>query len=582
MKSTRTITTAALVLLALGLLTAAWGDTLVVAGQRAEPRDPFVVVGEEVYAPLLPALGRLGAKYEITPDSIKITTATRREIVVSRTRAEATLDGMVRELPGPPRKVKGGYLLPARAVGSLLGCAVRWDEGSRTLFVHPWVRRFSLQALPDRYRLLVGAEAPVTFDTGKVEDPPRFYIDLQNADLANVPSEVRLEASYIRAARARQNTLAPAPEGDVVRVVVDLAEWKPYRLQASQDRCSVQVDFPLPDADEVPPEAPPVILTDLSFQRLSPRIAAVKLSVFGRAGCTSGATDEPPSVWVELANAESRLPTRHIDARDRLVSGISCDPAPDKPGVQRLTIALAEPTPHSVVSQNGEVQVLLGRTELADLCVVVDPGHGGHDSGAVGRTGLQEKDVNLDIALRVQEQLSAMGARVLMTRTTDDPVVPWTRGNPEEHRRELLARCAIANEANADLFVSIHSNAREGDASMVRGTETYYRKSDSIWLAQVMQEEVVRAVGLPDGGVIRHPKSIVVLYQTNMPAVLVEVAYLSHPDDEAQLATPEFRQRAAEGIVNGIKRYAEEGGLLASLAGRAGRPTPRSGGQAAE
>jgi len=582
MKFTRTTTTAALALLALGLVTAAWGDALVVAGQRVEPRDPFVVVGDEVYAPLLPLLGPLGAKYEIAPDSIRITTATRREIVISRTRAEATLDGMVRDLPGPPRKAKGGYLLPARAVGSLLGCAVRWDEASRTLFLHPWVRRFSLQPLPDRYRLLVGAEAPVTFSTGKIEDPPRFYIDLQNADLATIPSEVRLEGSYIRAARARQNTLAPAPEGDVVRVVVDLAEWKPYRLQASQDRCSVQVDFPLPDAGEVPPEAPPVILTDLSFQRLSPRIAAVKLSVFGRAGCTSGATDQPPSVWVELANAESRLPTRHIDARDRLVSGISCEPAPDKPGVQRLTIALAEPTPHSVVSQNGEVQVLLGRTELADLCVVVDAGHGGHDTGAVGRTGLQEKDVNLDIALRVQEQLSAMGARVLMTRTTDDPVVPWGRSNREEHRNELLARCAIANDANADLFVSIHGNARADDPGTVRGTETYYRKSDSIWLAQVMQEEVVRAVGLPDGGVIRHPKSIVVLYQTNMPAVLVEVAYLSHPDDEALLATPEFRQRAAEGIVNGVKRYVEEGGVLAGLAGREVRPTHRSGEEATE
>jgi N-acetylmuramoyl-L-alanine amidase len=70
---------------------------------------------------------------------------------------------------------------------------------------------------------------------------------------------------------------------------------------------------------------------------------------------------------------------------------------------------------------------------------------------------------------------------------------------------------------------------------------------------------------LPDGGVIRHPKSIIVISYTDMPAVLVEVAYLSHPSDEAVLATDEFRERAARGIVNGVRRYVEEGGLLARL-----------------
>jgi N-acetylmuramoyl-L-alanine amidase len=91
-----------------------------------------------------------------------------------------------------------------------------------------------------------------------------------------------------------------------------------------------------------------------------------------------------------------------------------------------------------------------------------------------------------------------------------------------------------------------------------------------------MQEEVVRTVGLPDGGVIRHPRSIIVLYQTNMPAVLVEVGYLSHPEDEAELATDDLRQRAAEGIVAGIKRYADEGGVLPGLLEREAGQTERT------
>src|SRR4030042_3974856 len=87
-----------------------------------------------------------------------------------------------------------------------------------------------------------------------------------------------------------------------------------------------------------------------------------------------------------------------------------------------------------------------------------------------------------------------------------------------------------------------------------------------------MQEEMVRAVGLPDGGTKYHPKPSIVLYGTSMPAVLVEVAYLSHPEDERELATAELRERAAQGIANGVKRWVNEGGVLSRMALREGKP----------
>ncbi|MBN1460247.1 MAG: N-acetylmuramoyl-L-alanine amidase, partial [Armatimonadetes bacterium] len=190
----------------------------------------------------------------------------------------------------------------------------------------------------------------------------------------------------------------------------------------------------------------------------------------------------------------------------------------------------------------------------------------GHDTGAVGRSGLQEKDVNLDIALRVYRLLKSMGVNVCLTRVGDNPVRPWTRGNRAQQKAELLTRCQIANQMPADLFVSIHANARRSNPMEHRGTETYYRTPESFAFAHAMQRELVRTVGLPDGGVIRHPKSIIVLQYTNMPSVLVEVGYLSHPADEALLATDELRERAAMGIVNGIRKYVEQGGLLDKLA----------------
>jgi N-acetylmuramoyl-L-alanine amidase len=563
---------AALVAVSLLAIGGAGADTLVVAGQRAASATGFVVVGDEVFAPLLPALKHLGARSEVTPDSIKIVTAGGREILISRTRPEATRDGVLRELPGPPRSKGKALLLPARAVGSLLGCAVRWDEGSRTVFLHPWVRKFSLQAMPDRYRLTVGAEGPISYRTGQLEGPPRLYLDLLNVDLADIPSEVEVKGSYLRRARIEQNSLAPAPEGDVTRVVVELAEWRPYRVRASEDRCRVEVEFPLPEAIELPPEAPPVVLSGMSFRRASPRLAEVKVGVAGTAFCTSEEREEPPAVVVDFANADNRMTASTLEVGDKVVLGASVGPAPGKPGTQRLTIRLGERVGHSVVSEEGRVRVLLGRVELAGVRVVVDAGHGGHDPGAIGRSGLEEKEVNLDIARRVQRRLQAMGAEVMMTRMDDRPLRPWRRGNREEHRQELLARCAVANEGEAHLFVSIHANAREANPMAVRGTETYYRKSDSESFAGVMQKELVGAVGLPDGGVKYHPKPIVVLCQTNMPAVLVEVGYLSHPEDEAAIATAEVRERAAEGIANGVKRYVEEGRLLAELARREGAP----------
>ena len=559
---------AALTLSCLACATQGRGDTLVVAGQRVESPSRFVVAGEEIFAPLLPGLKHLGARADLTPDAIRITTSSRREILISRSRPEATLDGMLRPLPAVPRRSGRELALPARAVGSLLGCAVRWEEGSRTLFLHPWVRTFSLETLADRYRLTVGSEGPITYRSAKMEEPPRLVVDLLNADLADIPGDLRLEESYIRAARIRQNALAPAPEGDVVRVVIDLEEWRPYRIRASEDRCQLQVEFPLPTTRELPVDGPRVILSGIGFQRLSPRLAAVKLSVFGKPVCSSGVTEEPPSVWVEVANADNRIEERSLEVSDRIVSGVSVAPVAENPAAQRVTIALREAVPHSVISESGEVRVLLGRTEMSELCFVIDAGHGGHDPGAIGRSGLQEKEVNLDIALRVRRELEATGARVILTRTDDRPVIPWRASNQREHRRELLARCALANNAGADLFLSIHCNARESNPAAIRGTETYYRKRDSIPFAEVVQEEMVRAVGLPDGGVLYHPRPIIVLYQTNMPAVLVEVGYLSHPADERELATSELRERAAQGMVNGIKRYVEEGGLLSGSVGR--------------
>jgi len=571
------VVTAALLLL--GCAADVWADTMVVAGQRLESRTSFVTVADDVFAPLLPALKLLGAKHQIATDAIRITTGAQQEIVISRTRPEATRDGVLREMPGLPRKQGKDILLPAKAVGSLLGCAVRWDESSRTLFMHPWIRKFTLQTLADRYRVTVAAEAPIRYESGRVEEgTPRLFVDLMDADLSSIPSEFKLEGSYLLGARISQKSLAPAADGDVVRLVVELSEWKPYDIRLGEGKRTLQIDFPLPGAAKVSPEAPPVVLSGLGFRRVSPRLAVVTVSTFGRATCESGVSDDPPAIWVDVASAENRVSGPTPEMHDRLVSSVSLGPSPDKPDAQRLTVALTEPTEHSLITERGEIRLLLGRFEMRGLTVVIDPGHGGSDTGAIGRSGLMEKDVNLDVAERVTRLLEGMGVRARLTRATDAAVIPWSSSNRDEHRRELFSRCAIAEECGADLFVSIHANARSSNPGAIRGAETYYRKEDSIAFAQVMQQEVVRATGLPDGGAMYHPKPIIVLYGTHVPAVLVEVAYLSNSLDERKLADSDFREQAAQGIVNGIKRYAQEAGITPRLAAMDSQPPKEVGG----
>ncbi len=555
-------------LLALGCISTAWGDTLVVRGHRVRSPVRFEVVGDEVYVPLLDGLEYLGASHEVTAEAVQIRTASGHEVVVYRRRPEGTRDGVLREMPGLPRQVKGRMLLPARAVGSLLGCAVRWDESSRTVSIYPWVRKFDLKTLHDWYRLTVEAEAPITYRIGDLSDPPRFFVDLLEMDLAQIPSAFGIEGSYLKSALIHQHSIAPEPEGEVTRVVVELTERRQCRIRESEDKCKLEIDFPLPEATEVPPDVSPVIVTGLKFERTSSRVAAVKLAVFGTAYCTSVNMYDPMVIGVDIANAQNQIREPLPMVVDPVVESVSVEPAPGRPGTQRVVIALKRPTGHGVVVDEGEVRILLDRFELAELKMVIDAGHGGHDTGAIGRSGLQEKRLNLDIARRVYGHLKAMGVNARLTRVDDNSVRPWRRGNRKEQRAELLTRCEIANEMGADLFVSIHANARRSNPMEHRGTETYYRKADSFAFAQVMQRELVKAVGLPDGGVIRHPKSIIVLSYTEMPTVLVEVGYLSHPVDEAVLAMEETRERAARGIVNGIRSYVEQGGMLERLAER--------------
>jgi N-acetylmuramoyl-L-alanine amidase len=214
--------------------------------------------------------------------------------------------------------------------------------------------------------------------------------------------------------------------------------------------------------------------------------------------------------------------------------------------------------------------------------IVVDPGHGGHDTGTIGPNGLLEKDLVLDVSKRLAKLLeSRLGAEVVFTRR-DDTFIP------------LETRTSIANQEQADLFVSVHANSsHDPDA---RGVETYYLNFTSspealevaarenaasdksihelqdlvktIALKEKIEESrefasdvqqslhtglATKSPGVRDRGVKKAP--FVVLIGANMPSILAEISFLSNPGDEKRLKTPDYRQRIAESLYRGISRY---------------------------
>lgn len=179
--------------------------------------------------------------------------------------------------------------------------------------------------------------------------------------------------------------------------------------------------------------------------------------------------------------------------------------------------------------------------------IVIDPGHGGSDPGAV-RADIVEKTVTLDISKRLRDILLARGWQVSMTHDTDRDVYSAN----DSAREELQARCDVANTAGARLFVSLHANT--AGSSSVNGTTFYVSKPIDTPLARAVERRVVAVSGTGDDGVQR-AKFYVTLH-TNMPAVLIETAFMSNPGDYQLLGSNEWRQHIAQAIADGIGDYA--------------------------
>jgi N-acetylmuramoyl-L-alanine amidase len=266
----------------------------------------------------------------------------------------------------------------------------------------------------------------------------------------------------------------------------------------------------------------------------------------------------------------STLPVAKVESRE--AGDRSATPAAKQPPVEKVITAAKPPNvgPRSLVRSLG---LKLSR-------VVIDAGHGGHDTGSIGPAGYTEKELVLDVAERLKELVETeMGAEVVMTRS-DDTFVP------------LESRTAIANQQEADLFISIHANSSRIRAA--RGVETYFlnftssrealetasrenaasersihelqdlvkkimlrdKVDESRELAQNIQRAMLkRSNAGTDRGVKQAP--FIVLIGANMPSILAEICFISNPQEEKFVKSAENRQAIAQSLFEGVRSYAE-------------------------
>jgi N-acetylmuramoyl-L-alanine amidase len=176
------------------------------------------------------------------------------------------------------------------------------------------------------------------------------------------------------------------------------------------------------------------------------------------------------------------------------------------------------------------------------IIVVVDPGHGGPDPGAIGIGGLRETDIVLPIAQQVATLLEQQGIQAVLTRTG-------------EYDLDLPPRVAMAQRMNANLFVSIHANAISLSRPDVNGLETYYY-SNGQRLARTIHNSILQSLDIRDRGV--RTARFYVLRRTSMPSVLVEVGFVTGREDAAKLSDPTYRSQMAQAIARGILQYLQQ------------------------
>jgi N-acetylmuramoyl-L-alanine amidase len=491
------------------------------------------------------------------------------------------------EAPAPTREF-------ARAESSKNSSPDSQDNSDRTENSGiPRIRRIRAAANGDATRITIDLESSVQYSSARIANPDRIFFDLHAARLTPelAKANIHVEGNLLTAVRVAQN------HNGVVRVVLDVNGVKDYTASLSHHPTQLLIDL-------YGTVAPATVQTAKAKRNQWP---VADVDAENDSHDDSAAAKNPPSETASIPpapatsrttsakNGAKNAPEQNDSAAANDTTGANASAAAPRNGtlvpksVRAKNVKGSSTKPDLVRPASAPEPTHDGQSTLTRALglkigrIVIDPGHGGHDTGTIGPTGLMEKDLCLDVALRlgkiIQQRLP--GADVIYTRS-DDTFIP------------LEERTNIANEAKADLFISIHANSSHDH--LARGIETYYlnlkgtpeamevaarenavsqegihnledlvkkiARSEKIDESKEFAEDIQNSLAqriqktakpVKNRGVRKAP--FVVLIGADMPSILTEISFLSNPADEQLLKKPEHRQRVAEGLYQGVASY---------------------------
>ena len=380
----------------------------------------------------------------------------------------------------------------------------------------------------ERLRIVLDANKEVDYSVMVLANPSRVVVDLHGAWLSpNVARETIIEsrfASKVRVAQFNENTVRV-----VVETTMGKGQYDVFSIEGGEIPYRVVMDFG--------------------------KVGRAKDDSHGGTIADDRIGSEPDGPPTDTTETPKKPETQGPETekpKPQLSETTGKDDKEDKSGKEdgsKEKLGEEKKPEDDVEKLSEEIKFSPG---VKGKKIVIDPGHGGEDSGAIGPTGVTEKSITLQIAKEVEKMLKEAGAKVIMTRTTDTEVSPKHRQATDVD--ELQARCDVANKAKADIFVSIHMDSfTSREAS---GTTGYYYVKGSAAskrLATAIQSNLVSQLKTTSRGV-RTCKFYVVRH-TKMPATLIEVAFVSNPKEEKLLISKKGVQKAAIGIVKGISDF---------------------------
>ena len=373
----------------------------------------------------------------------------------------------------------------------------------------------------DKLRIVVDADKDISFKKMVLSNPDRVVVDLPHAWLSpKAKKDMDISspfAGHLKVAQFDKQTVRI-----VVETKVGRNNYSVFKLAGSSPSCRIVLDF----------------------GDIAPSSDNRRIDLPGDRPEEAKPANVPPpavedEVEQEMASAGKSEKQEKEGAKDA--------------GKEKLV--KVEETPSGGVFEGKKKDSgdeLEGITGLKGKKITIDAGHGGSDSGAIGPTGAMEKNITLKVATELKNLLLAEGATVYMTRTKDTEVSP-KKGRATDIE-ELQARCDIANAKESDIFISIHMDSFTNDAA--KGTTGYYYARGSAKsrdLADKVRQGVIDQLGTSSRGT--QSCNFYVVKHTDMPATLVELAFISNKAEEKLLVSEAGVKKAAQGILDGIEDY---------------------------